>query len=71
MDRMQYIKDIDPELFDTWVSLISKLDKEIKDLESNTLRNFSVYMQKNWVWIGGILTMFGTSMLTVYTLFLK
>jgi hypothetical protein len=51
MYRMEAIKDYDPELFDTMVNLISKLNKQVQDLEKNTLRNFSVFMQNNIVWI--------------------
>lgn len=57
MYRMEAIKDYDPELFETIVNVIAKLNRQVADLEKNTLRRFSVFMQNNIVWIKWIVSL--------------
>jgi hypothetical protein len=63
--------DFRPEVLKILYRLHDQIDKQtviITEL-TNPKQTRSEYMQKNWIWIGGILTIVG-SMLTVYKLFL-
>lgn len=65
------LRERDNDLFNHLINTITKLESSVKELESNTLRNFSVYMQNNYKWLLGSIIIVGNAIAWLYTIYTK
>jgi len=56
----------DAGIMKTLSDKITKLEGELEEVRKSTLYNFSVFMQSNWIWIGGLFSTVCITIATVY-----